>query len=104
MFDFLKLVLGGFDRCGLMAYNVFQGADEFPHVLGGDSTRRVRRYKDISTPSSLPVFVQQAGRVDGSKLPHEAGGGCLGGCGKGLGPSRRWVRDRRLVPARYTTS
>lgn len=48
------------------------------------------------------------GRVDDRSslvvVPCDAGSGFLGVCGRGLGPSRRWVLHRPgLVPARYTT-
>lgn len=41
VFDLLKFVLDSFDCCGLLENDIFQGADEFPHLLGGDPTRRV---------------------------------------------------------------
>lgn len=41
VFNLLEFALGGFDRCGLMADDIFQGADELPHLLGGDPTRRI---------------------------------------------------------------
>jgi hypothetical protein len=41
VFDLLEFVLGDFDCCGLMSDDIFQGADKFPHLLGGDPTRRI---------------------------------------------------------------
>ena len=41
VFDLPEFVLSGFDCCGLMANDIFQGANQFPHLLGGDPTRRV---------------------------------------------------------------
>jgi hypothetical protein len=74
MFDLLEFVLGGCDGRGLLADDVLQRADQFPHFLGDDSTGWIRRSKDISTSGSLPLF-------DGSSgfevILREAGGGFL---------------------------
>lgn len=36
MLDLLYLILGGFDKCGLVVDDVFQRVDELPHLAGGD--------------------------------------------------------------------
>lgn len=48
--------MGGCDGRGLVADDVLQRADQFPHLLGGDSTGWIRRSEDTSTPGSLPAF------------------------------------------------
>ena len=97
VFDLLEFVLGGCDGRGLLADDVLKGADQFPHLLSGDSTRWVRRGEGISTPGSLPAF-------DGSSgfevILREAGGDFLRVCGRGLGPSRGWVGHRSGVSSR----
>ena len=42
VFDLLEFVLGGCDGRGLVADDVLQRADQFPHLLGGDSTGWIR--------------------------------------------------------------
>jgi hypothetical protein len=88
VFDLLEFVLGSCDGRGLVADDVLQHADQFPHLLSGDSTGWVRRGECIFTPGSLPAF-------DGSSgfevVLREAGGG------RGLGPFRAWVRHRSGV-------
>ncbi|KAJ6000941.1 hypothetical protein N7481_001350 [Penicillium waksmanii] len=88
MYKSLKFVLGSFDCCGLVADDIFQGADELPHLLGRDPTRRIRWCKGIAASNSFPILVQRADRVDdGSSLvvvPCDAGDGFLVVCGMGL--------------------
>lgn len=104
MFKFLELIVGGFDCCSLMADDILQGADEFPHHSARDPTRRILWCKGIATSSSLPILTQQAGSAgDRSSfviVPRDVGHVSLGVCGMGLGPSRRWVRHRSVVSSR----
>ncbi|KAI2758251.1 hypothetical protein DTO006G1_6767 [Penicillium roqueforti] len=89
--DLLEFLLGCCDGRGLVVDDVFQCADQFPHLLGGDSTGWIRRTEGISTPGSLPVLDGGSGC---EVFPSEAVGAFLSVCGRALGPSRIWVRHR----------
>lgn len=104
VFDFVEFVLGGCDGCRLMSDEVFQRADQFPHLLGGNSTGGVRWGKRISPSRS------SSGSNGGTSFEivvREAGGGFLRVRGRGFGPSR-WLGwsaiGPGLAPARHTTT
>lgn len=61
MLDLLEFLLGCCDGRGLVVDDVLQCADQFPHLLGGDSTGWIRRTEGISTPGSLPVLDVDSG-------------------------------------------
>lgn len=52
--DFLQLILSGFNHYSLMADDIFQGANEFPHLL--NSTCGARECEGILTLSLLAIF------------------------------------------------
>lgn len=74
MLDLLEFLLGCCDGCGLVVDDILQCADQFPHLLGSDSTGWIRRPEGISTPGSLPVLDSSSGC---EVFPSEAVGGFL---------------------------
>jgi hypothetical protein len=98
VFNLLKFILGSCGGRGLATDDVLQRADEFPHLLSGDPSGGVRWCEGIATPGSFLFLREHAGSVYIccvlELFLRDARDGVLGVCGKGLGPSRRWVRHR----------
>ena len=104
MLDLLQFGFSRFDERGLVVDDVFQTADEPPHLFGGDPARAFRGREGIAASRSPPAIGEQTERTDchsGLEIFYrEAGRRFLGVCGRGLGSPRGWVRHRSGVRSR----
>ena len=104
MLDLLQFGFSRFDERGLVVDDVFQTADEPPHLFGCDSARAFRRREGIAASRSLPAIGERIERTDchsGLEIfNREAGHRFLGVCGRGLGSPCGWVRHRSGVSSR----